>query len=298
MLNIGIDENQGLLYEGTSTYGGRAVWPMPVITPAKIVFESEGNLNAERPSESRTTGLRFREDFYDPISRIRRGRFYAASGPQPAEWHVQPHPALPYEGSESERGLLEKSLFTYYGNPIWNQFLKSKQEQPLVLLGIDDRFTIWKIIDVEAISTGEDLATLKARGSLGILPVVDFTKVPEASRSSLRQTLDVFLDEAHRSAPVSVIDRARDVASQILLCWFGAFGNEAKDLSVMAARLETESKKLIAASACKIIARLHARAKPVEKARHELRNIMEQDAELAIQCVGTILCEVGWAEWA
>jgi len=45
-------------------------------------------------------------------------------------------------------------------------------------------------------------------------------------------------------------------------------------------------------------ARLHARAKPVERAKRPMRPVREQDAELAIQCVGTILCELGWAEWA
>jgi hypothetical protein len=51
------------------------------------------------------------------------------------------------------------------------------------------------------------------------------------------------------------------------------------------------------AAAAKIIARLHARAKPAEEARRPMRPVREQDAELATQCVGTILCELGWAEW-
>lgn len=298
MLIIGVDENQGLLYEGTGTYGGRAIWPMPIITPAKIVFESEGNLIAERPSRERTTGLRFREDFFDPIARIRRGRFYAAEGAQPAQWYVHPHPASPFERGSSEPGLIEKSLFTFYGNPIWYKYIDGKQEQPLVLLGLGDRFTIWTIIDLEAISTGEDLVTLKARGSLGLLPVVDFSKPPEPSRARLRECLNTFMDEARRAAPVSVIDRARDAASQTLISFFDASGSEVKELSELAARLENEHALYIAANACRIIARLHARAKPVERAKRELRDIREQDAELAIQCVGVILCELGWAEWA
>jgi hypothetical protein len=28
-----------------------------------------------------------------------------------------------------------------------------------------------------------------------------------------------------------------------------------------------------------------------------LRPIREQDAELAVQLVGTMLCDLGWAEW-
>ena len=56
-------------------------------------------------------------------------------------------------------------------------------------------------------------------------------------------------------------------------------------------------QKVIAVAAAKIIARLHARAKPVEKVKHSLREICQQDAELAAQCLGIILCELGWANW-
>ena len=239
MLIIGIDENQGLFYEGAGVYGGRAVWPTPIITPAKIVFESEGELVAEKPSSERTTRLRFREDVFDPIARIRRGRFYAAGKTQPVQWQVQPHPAVPFEGS----GLIDKSLETYYGNPIWHEFIEGRQEQPLVLLGLGARFGIWTIVDLEAISTGEDLVTLKARGSLGLLPVIDFSKSPENSRARLQESLDTFVDEAHRAAPASIIDRAIDAASQILISFFDVSGNEAKDLGALATYLECPSSK-------------------------------------------------------
>jgi hypothetical protein len=73
-------------------------------------------------------------------------------------------------------------------------------------------------------------------------------------------------------------------------------GNSAQDLRALAKKLE-EEKKIIAASAAKIIARLHARAKLAERERRELRAIREQDAQLAAQCVGIILCKLGWTNW-
>lgn len=75
MINIGIEKHQGLVYEGDSGYG-RGLWPTPVITPAKFVYPSEGDLKAH--SSSDVFGYRFREDSFDPIARIRRGRFYHA----------------------------------------------------------------------------------------------------------------------------------------------------------------------------------------------------------------------------
>ena len=239
----------------------------------------------------------FREDSFDPVTRIRRGRFYQAGGPQPSEWHVQVHPAIPNEAFQADKGIIKKSLHTFFGHTIWYQFSKC-QKQPLVLLGFKDRFTIWNIIDIESTSTGEDLVTLKSCSSLGILPEVKGSKIPESSRKIVMESLDLFIDEVHRAAPASVIDRARDSASQVLLAYFGLEGEDAKDLGGLTKDLENEGKpKMIAVAATKIIARLHARAKPAEKARHSLREIYQQDAELATQCLGVILCELGWANW-
>lgn len=296
-MNIGIDRDRNLCYEGRSAWG-HAVWPSPVITPARIVFEQEGDLKAENRRDLVGDAWIFREDSFDPIARIRRGRFYQAGNQQPQQWHVQVHPAIPSETREANKGIVTKALETFYGNPIWHRFIKDQKEQPLVLLGFDERFTVWTIINVEYISTGEDLVTLKACSSLGVLPKLERNKIPENSRTSVMASIDAFADEVYRAAPVSIIDRARDAASQILLAYFGLLGEDAKDLGALTNDLEKENEpKIIAVSAARIIARLHARAKPVEKAKRSLREIREQDAELAAQCLGVILCELGWAGW-
>jgi hypothetical protein len=61
-----------------------------------------------------------------------------------------------------------------------------------------------------------------------------------------------------------------------------------------------DENKTVADHAANIIARLHARAKTSEseQEKRELRSIREQDAELATQCLGTLLCEIGLAKWA
>jgi hypothetical protein len=298
MLVIGTDENHDLVYEGSGSYG-RAVWPPPIITPAKIVFASEGPLQPERSNDSITRVCRFREDYYDPIARIRRGRFYFSdrASQQPTYWYLEPHPALPSEAGITDKHDLHKRLFTFHGDSVWRRFLKDRDEQPLVLLGRDERFTIWTIIDIEVMATNEELITLKARGGLGVLPVIDYNRIPETFRIAIRESLSGFADEVYRAAPVSVIDRARDAATHILLAHFGLRGKDAKDLGDLIKKLDGE-KLVIVENAAKIIARLHARAKPSEKEKRGLRIVREQDAQLATQCVGTMLCELKWADWA
>lgn len=298
MLVIGTDTDHDLVYEGCGTYG-RTVWPPPIITPAKIVFASEGPLEPEHSNDSNTKVCRFREDHYDPIARIRRGRFYFADGArqQPSNWYVEPHPALLSEAGKTDKHDLRKRLFTFHGDSVWRRFLKDKDEQPLVLLGRDECFTIWTIIDIEIMATREELITLKARSGLGVLPVIDYNRIPETFRAAIRESLSGFADEVYRAAPVSVIDRARDAATHILLAHFDLRGKDAKDLGDLIRKLDGE-ELVIVENAAKIIARLHARAKPSEKEKRGLRIVREQDAQLATQCVGTMLCELKWADWA
>lgn len=294
MINIGIERNLGLVYEGDSHYG-RGLWPTPVITHAKFVHLSDGDFKAH--SSSNDFGYRFREDSFDPISRIRRGRFYCAEGSQPQEWKVARHPGSPFDAINHDVHSSSKGLDTFFGNPIWYKHIKGKQNLPIVLLGVDERFTAWTIISVEAISTGEDLVTLKSRNSFGILPQIIDSKVPLEFQAKFNQTLNTFTDEVHHSSPVSVIDRARDVVTQALLAHFNLRKNDAKDLGELIKRLKKE-ERIIAENAANIIARLHARAKPSEQEKRDLPLIKEQDADLAVQCVGTLLCEIGFAEWA
>lgn len=290
MLDIGIDKYRGLVYEGNFPYG-HAPWPKPIIIPAKIVFESDGNLSGLSSNDH--FGCRFREDFFDPSARIRRGRFYFPSTSTSSEWVINQSTSSSSPKSSAEISQATQSLQTFHGRTI-SPLLKDQKGQPLVLLGIDDRFTIWTIVNIEAIFTGEDLVTLKSRTSMGILPIINTNKIPSEFKSRVLESINMFAEEVHRSAPISVIDRARDAVSQILLAFFE--GTEIREPAALALKLE-ERQFYLAASAVKIVALLHSRAKPIERQRRDLLPIREQDAELAVQCVGTLLCELRWAQW-
>jgi hypothetical protein len=286
MMNIGIEKDYNTVYEGVG-HNGRVIRPTPLITPAVFVDYADENLKAHRSSSR--FGYRFREDFFDPVTRVRRGRFYYNNDGQPIEWQITHQPGDPFT-------IQKLSLETFYGSSIWEKYIKGKRHHPIVLLGVDDRFTVWTILSVESTSTGEDLVTLKSRNSFGILPQIDEDKIPKKFLSKLNVALDRFTDEVHRSSPISVIDRARDVATLALLAHFDLEKKKAKDLGKLINKLE-EQELIIAMSSAMIVARLHARAKPSEQERKELYQIREQDADLAVQCVGTILCEIGYAEW-
>ena len=115
MITIGIEKHHGVVYEGDGNYG-RGVWPTPVITPACFVYPSEGDLKAHPSSD--VFGYRFREDSFDPIARIRRGRFYHAAQQQPMQWaRCSHHPGFPLDAID--RRFMQKTK-------VWKRFTATR----------------------------------------------------------------------------------------------------------------------------------------------------------------------------
>ncbi len=297
MLVIGIDNIRGLVYEGDGK-SGRGLWPTPMITPAKFVCASDKKLKAHEAEDR--FGYRFREDSFDPIARIRRGRFYCArnGAEQPHQWSLcAHHPGFPFDAIDPHIHAHSKCLDTFYSVSIWQEHLQDKRGFPTVLLGLDDCFTSWSIVNIETIVTGENLVTLKAQSSFGLLPTIYKDKIPEHFRDKLNEALDVLADEYHRSSPASIIDRARDVAVHALMAFCDLKNKDAMDLGNLIKNPKLESR-IIAKNVANIIARLHARTKPSEQEKRDFPLLREKDAELAIQCIGTLLREIEFADWS
>src|ERR1043165_4394277 len=93
MFGIGFHESEYVFYEGPIGFG-RAVWPSPVLSPASVIARKE---DANQLPEAATWlhKVVFREDSFDPVTRIRRGRLFkwADGYAQPYRWQVEPHPA-------------------------------------------------------------------------------------------------------------------------------------------------------------------------------------------------------------
>ncbi|MDT3706099.1 MAG: hypothetical protein ROZ09_04690 [Thiobacillus sp.] len=299
---IAIDSDRRLFYEGTSSYG-HGIWPSPMVSIA-TVLSPDADISI-LPASSTDLGhakLLFREDTFDPVTRVRRGRFYIhPGGLQPQEWYVQTHPAFKEEvGNRDHQGNLIKRL---YGFQRWSAFteLHPEKSSSLVALGTADAFTLWKVIGIERIVTGEDMVTLRARSAMGVLPELQSDLVPAVGRDTVFQAIDKVAEAAYRAGPESVIDRCRDAAQASLGVWmahrFGDDGMRRIDLGDQIKALEKQSSKelpVIVASVGKAIARLHARCKPNEQIRREGRVPEEGDAESAIAMLGLLLREFGW----
>jgi HEPN domain-containing protein len=300
---IGVDDDLGLVFEGRSKNGAHLVWPVPVLTPAQFVDPSSKVPAGPQPEY--IVIYYFREDMFDPVSRIRRGRFYKFSGSRNGDWTALPSPHISTPNNKVDHNgmLIISSLVDFLSCPVSTELNALSIAHAMVVLGKGNSSTIWNIIHIETSFTGEELVTLKARQSLGALPEVDWSKVPAAAESTLREKLAVLEDDFHRAGAESVVDRAREAATAILSSYLqdqdvhGAVGQDLGKLIELLAKHSGKHQQRVVACAAEIPQRLHSRAKHAEQEKRNVRPIREQDAELAVQCIGVMLCDLEWAGW-
>lgn len=298
---LGINESQGLIYEGDSSYGVHLVWPTPVLTRAAF-FDS----TAKEFSSSGTycpVKFTFREDSFDPVSRVRRGRFYKNSGSSGVRWYALPNPLVTIQRTSEvdSNGLLAISVVDYYPCILSTELNSLGISFPVVVLGNGKSSSIWTIISVEAGLTGEELVTLKSRQSLGALPELNFEKLRELKGESIQEALQTLEDDYHLASPESVVDRANEAATRILNVFLGSKGRSGQDslhkAITEAGKLDAKDKKVIVGNAADVVRLLHGRTKYAVQRDKNTRDVREQDAELAMQCIGVMLCDLGWAVW-
>lgn len=298
-MNIGIEVHTGLVYEGPNNMG-YAIWPSPVLLQAVIYSSDTENLIPAKPNELSPFTFLFREDSYDTLSRVRRGRLYRAGNTQPVPWRVNAHPALAEEQrlTNIRGGISQKSLYTFSSIRLRPHLESEKIDRPIFVLGSDLGFTVWSLVNVETSASREELISLRARQSIGALPRLIEGKISKASAKRVIDFIQKLEADIYSAGSESVIDRAREAATAITSAYLQEHNSiqPGGDLGKLATQLQKASYE-VAGNAASIVARLHARGKHAEQERRILRPIHEQDAQLAIQCVGTILCDIGWAEW-
>jgi hypothetical protein len=298
---IGVDESWGLVFEGNSNYGAHLVWPVPVMTPAQFVDASATKFPAFQSVG--TVTYYFREDMFDTVSRIRRGRFYKCSG-RSGNWEVLPvpHITIPRMAVDRGDGLLSvPSITDYNACAISGELNILAIAHAVVVLGKGKSSTIWSIIHIETSFTGEEMVTLKARQSLGALPELDLKKFPDQNGSAILEALQTLEDDYHLASPESVVDRANEAATRIMNTFLELMGKSSQDsldkAVKVAANFDPKDKKEVVRNAADIVRLLHGRTKYAVQRAKNLRDVREQDAELAVQCIGVMLCDLEWAAW-
>ncbi len=289
MNNIYLVTRRGLVYEGDS-YVLRAIHPIPVITTAQCEFIEE--------VPGKPKGIVFREDIFDPVTRIRRGRFYR-SGDDVRGWRAEQVHNYPFGPHVGVGGGVWDADARY--NVVEHLSTGARIESSLVFLGETNYETQWRVVAAEKISTGHLLFTLRAMSSLGALPELAAqlknNDGDSVTISPIQSALDKIVNAFHIQQAIPIVDVCRESARVILAAWVGESA-ETNDLSNVIKKIPGD--QLLIDRAASIINRLHPRGKSSEqenqaKSGKNLRMIADEDAEASVHLIGLILREIGWA---
>jgi hypothetical protein len=303
MSRLGFDRTTGFVYEGRGDpiY---PTWPLPVLSQATLI-ESPGDFE-KIPSnfESQPFTWMFREDSFDPVSRIRRGRVFQKFGSQGWESiKVEAHPAIRSDIQlVTHDGKVRKDLSVYIEcTDLLNK--ANKGEGMRLAIGVSGGYSLWRIVQSECTANLDVLVTLRAESAFGILPELETSKIHPTSLSSVVSALGRVLDAAYRELPTSVVDQCRNAATVIVSRWMYQQSNIdkpiEKDLGAWIRSIQDHFKerpKHALVSALEIINKLHPRGKDNELVRHDLRPVTDGDAEIAVNAIGFVLREIGWAK--
>lgn len=294
MRELGICKQTGRVYEGSSGSG------IPVEGRLNLFPIAFHELSVDAPTRSIDgfPPLLFREDSFDPITKIRRGRVVTLSNEtQPKAWHVHDTTRKDLKLVAWANGAAQETeLITYQRSPLND--LRGLSKFPNVIIGEAPHHSIWSLLAIEKQYDGALLLTLKAVRSLGVVRDVDFHKYSSPARKELKRALEQGEVSANKLSPKDTVDRCRDALSIV-------FGDLADNLTLdlgpgIKKYLERNKVKdpkhdgqdLISRNA-DIVRVLHSRGKPNESHKHSTRPIDEEDANLALNCLWFVLTELG-----
>src|SRR3954469_7623920 len=105
---LAIDRDARVFYDGNSRVG-IPIFPAPFVSIATVLRSEDDHARIPQTMDLGIAPLVFREDYFDPVTRIRRGRFYNRDeGSQPHSWRVQAHPSLPSDSRSIGAGGMIK----------------------------------------------------------------------------------------------------------------------------------------------------------------------------------------------
>jgi len=283
---------RGVFYEGDSQ-DLRVVTPTPVVSEAHCGF-------VETPGGMKVV---FREDSFDPVTRVKRGRLYVG-GLLGDSWPpgrvddgpYHPYPANVGSASPGVRWTAEQSFNA------WNPSVPpDKVLGQTMALGSVAFLTRWRVVGVERVMVGHILLTLRAISLVGVVPELT-ASLENKDRGTVdpapvREALDALVDALHKQQPIPIVDVARETAKVLLTAWIGSAAH-GKDLAEVID--DVPAHCLVARSAASIVNRFHSRGKSAAQEKHAtkalvLRGIVEADAEASVHLVALLMREMGWA---
>jgi hypothetical protein len=291
-MSLGIDKSQGVVYEGESSWGLRPIFPAPHLFDMQIAdTPPEAVKKLIDASNNIFKKLLFREDGFDPISMVRRGRVYEPEQQgQPQDRVVPLLNAAEATYNNQMQGGVRKSLYTFQRYAV---SIRVPSVHRYAAIGSETAYSLWQVVSIDRMYMEEELLMLRPVYSMGALPDLDLSEVSEPWKSQLEGTVRKVVDAMKLANADSIIELCRHAASAALFAHFHKDIQELHktDLGKLAERAGKDDKRIVE-NCGKVIANLHSRIKPNIQVQHGCRIVSDRDAELAICCLSCILSDL------
>ncbi|MHB8345990.1 MAG: hypothetical protein ACYDHM_02205 [Acidiferrobacterales bacterium] len=267
-----IAEAGGIWYEG-SINALRVVQRDYILLP--IAFP--GNIGVGRD-------ILFREDYFNSVTRIRRGRLYQRD--VKTEWNF----------SHVERIQKDVQAGVFRVNVSYRTAEDSVKPGWTAVLGNNNAQSHWVVVMSEKIGFEAHYLTLKSKTYFGVLPEINLDAIPVANRQDILQALEAVVEAAPIQAPQPVIDACRNAVCHMITAKFPESNPTGEnDLGLMV-RWLNDNRHQTKADTADIVNRLHSRAKANAAAQNGTRPVSRQDANLAVDAIAFLLQDFEWAE--
>ncbi|HQC96548.1 MAG TPA: hypothetical protein PK306_12645 [Aquabacterium sp.] len=298
-MHLGIEKQTGSVFEGMN-HPEVLVLPRPAVSLCKLIQKAEDWKQVPTGGLHQAVGQWiFREDSFDPVTRIRRGRLYQPYGIEQWSSVQVPRDASPGNlGSFGNRVThVALEMYRYMACTALLAAPNQGRGLPLVL-GTGAATSVFTVLQVETLVTGDLLVTLKAKTAFGVIPDLNAAVVPAGSLKPVQQALERAVNSAFRETPVSVVDQCRNAMCTVLGHYLATVEKAdhliGKELGQLAGRLENRGQE-VCACAAHIVARMHSRGKSNEQHTRGVREPIDEDAEFAVHALGLVMREIGWA---
>ena len=303
MSRLGIERQNGLIYEGKEN-PSHLVMPTPMVSQCALIESPTDLANLPRGMDSDPFRWVFREDWFDPVSRVRRGRLFQSFSN--VSWEPITVDAHPFSSSDFAVGrndgrvAKQMSVFIHCTQLLNRQ---GRGEGLQLAIGSVGAYSLWRILQTELTVNQDVVVTLRAESPFGVLPSLDLAKVPDDSRKAVTDAYDRVMNVAYRESPTSVVDQCRNLGAVLGDRWlFHLTGNKKKlehDLGPCITAIREhfgEQNYRLLRAALETINLLHPRGKENERERYGLREVSNEDAELALHAAGFVIREIGWGQ--
>ncbi|TLG72792.1 hypothetical protein [Methylocystis sp. B8] len=278
------------VYEGNINFL-KAIYPMPCLSRVMVDQDPvrQAGLRILQGPSSNTPPL-FREDSFDPTTRIRRGRFYVAMSPNRRHWNADRVNHYPY----AKPHAVDTQNYDMEVYDSLQNISGAVDGRPPIFLGDPGFNTAWHILSAERLFNGETLFTLKSISALGVLPDLNEGALPPDSAKQIRDGFEKVADAVHKYMPVPIVDVCREFTRVTLAAWLHTIGVDSNgDLASLINRIPATHVGVM--SAARIVNRLHPRGKSSERERRDIRDVSDEDGELSVSLVAFLLREFNWA---